>query len=132
MNEGKMTEPQLVVNGQGVTIKSCCASCEWMTVSETLLRANNSIKRYCIKHNLTVNNNERCDCYTMKRFWKAFVLKGDGQVKSKEYLVRWAKTVNDYTARIDKAKDSGDKLTENRLRDELDEFKRKEAELWES
>lgn len=132
MNEGKMTEPQIVVNGKGVNIKACCASCEWMTVSEVLLRGNNSTKRYCIKHNLTVKNNESCDCYTMKHFWKAFVPKGDGHVKSKEYLERWAKTVNAYTARIDKAREGGDKLTENRLRDELDEFKRKEAELWES
>lgn len=131
MGEGNMVVTRIVTNGHGVRIKTCCASCEWATISEVLLRKDAGKQRYCIKHNLTTKNSECCDCWEMKRFWKTFVAKGDGKVKSLEYLHCWMSAVNEYVAKIDKAKENGDKLTEERLRDELEEMKRKRERTWE-
>lgn len=135
MDEAKMIEPVLVKNGQGITIKACCASCERETISEDFLKRsaeNGNMTRYCSKCNIKVKNCDCCSLWEMKRFWRTFAVKNVGQVKSKEHLDKWAETVLGFRGKIDKAKASGDKLLEKRLRDEYGEFQEKKATLWES
>lgn len=124
--EKTATTPQFRNNGHGVKIKVCCASCSHMATEERLLRNRgdeSSARRFCTLRGEVRKNNDGCPEWQMRKSL-AFVPKGDGTVKDKACLTDWMNKTIAFRRRMDKAHKEGDYLSESRLRDEYEEYKK--------
>lgn len=122
--ENVATIPEFRDNGHGVKIKVCCASCAFMAVDDRLLRKGDdesSTRRFCIHRGEIRKNSDGCPEWKM-RSNLSFTPKGDGTIKSKDYLTDWLDKTLSYRQRMGKAHEVGDYLAEARLRDEYEEY----------
>lgn len=124
--ERQATIPEFRNNGHGVKIKLCCASCAFEAIDDRFIRKGDeklASLRFCTKKGEVRQNYDGCPEWEMKKSL-VFLPKGDGTVKSKEYLQSWLNVTVAYRNRMDKAHEAGDRLAEARLRDEYEEYKK--------
>ena len=69
----------MTTNANGVTVKVCCASCEFKTWKADCMR-------WCTKRKAEVAAGNYCNRWRMSEQMKRAGKRGDGRVKRKEYL----------------------------------------------
>lgn len=113
-------------NPRGVNIKKCCASCRMKAVDVNLIRPSDKkseLRRFCVEHGKVVFNNDVCSLWQMGDDAKGFKSDYDGKVKTKDYLDYYRETVLKYRDNIEKAHMAKNTILEDKLRDELAEYR---------
>lgn len=113
-------------NSRGIRVKKCCASCRMKAIDVNLIRPSDKkseLRRFCVEHGKVVYNNDVCSLWQMGDDAKSFKSDYDGKVKTKAYLDFYREKVLKYRDDIEKAHIAKNVILEEKLKDELAEYK---------